>query len=86
MGECVSFSAIVIETYYIMYTDIQVIIMAGNAKVAKDIRLYECKNCVVQVVDESRVVVQGLDGYIVAGKNGQLLVSWEEQRIKVFGE
>ena len=75
MGECVSFSAIVIETYYIMYTDIQVIIMAGNAKVAKDIRLYECKNCVVQVVDESRVVVQGLDGYIVAGKNGQLLVS-----------
>ena len=51
MGECVSFSAIVIETYYIMYTDIQVIIMAGNAKVAKDIRLYECKNCVVQVVD-----------------------------------
>ena len=75
MGECVSFSAIVIETYYIMYTDIQVIIMAGNAKVAKEIRLYECKNCVVQVVDESRVVVQGLDGYIVAGKNGQLLVS-----------
>lgn len=40
----------------------------------KDIRLYECKNCVVHAVDESKVVVQGLDGYIVAEKNGQLLV------------
>ena len=47
---------------------------AGNAKVGKDIRLYECKNCVVDSADESKVVVQGLDGYIVAEKNGQLLV------------
>ena len=48
---------------------------AGNAKVGKDIRLYECKNCVVHAADESKVVVQGLDGYIVAEKNGQLLES-----------
>ena len=34
----------------------------GNAKVGKDIRLYECKNCVVHAADESKVVVQGLDG------------------------
>ena len=40
----------------------------GNAKVGKDIRLYECKNCVVHAADESKVVVQGLDGYIVAEK------------------
>ena len=61
---------------------------AGNAKVAKDIRLYECKNCVVHAADESKVVVQGLDGYIVAEKNGQLLVCSlnEEQRIKEFGK
>ena len=60
---------------------------AGNAKVGKDIRLYECKNCVVHAVDESKVVVQGLDGYIVAEKNRQLLVCSlkEEQRIKDFG-
>ena len=60
---------------------------AGNAKVGKDIRLYECKNCVVHAADESKVVVQGLDGYIVAEKNGQLLVCSlkEEQRIKEFG-
>ena len=60
----------------------------GNAKVGKDIRLYECKNCVVHAADESKVVVQGLDGYIVAEKNGQLLVCSlkEEQRIKKFGK
>ena len=46
---------------------------AGNAKVGKDIRLYECKNCVVHAADESKVVVQGLDGYIVAEKNGNCL-------------
>lgn len=46
----------------------------GNAKVVKEIRLYECKNSVVHVADEKKVVVQGLDGYILAEKNGQLLV------------
>ena len=30
----------------------------GNAKVGKDIRLYECKNCVVHAADESKLVVQ----------------------------
>ena len=61
---------------------------AGNAKVGKDICLYECKNCVIHAADESKVVVQGLDGYIVAEKNGQLLVCSlkEEQRIKEFGK
>ena len=60
----------------------------GNAKIGKEIRLYECKNCVVHAADESKVVVQGLDSYIVAEKNGQLLVCSlkEEQRIKEFGK
>ena len=44
---------------------------AGNAKVGKDIRLYECKNYVFPAADESKVVVQDLDGYIVAEKHGQ---------------
>ena len=59
---------------------------AGNAKVGKDIRLYECKNCMVHAADESKVVVQGLNGYIVAEKYGQLLVCSlkEKQRIKVL--
>ena len=40
------------------------------------------------LAEESKVVVQGLDGYIVAEKNGQLLVCSlkEEQRIKEFGK
>ena len=61
---------------------------AGNAKVGKDIRLHECKNCVVHAADESKVVVQGLDGYIVAEKNGQQLICSlkEKQRIKEMGK
>lgn len=59
----------------------------GNAKVVKEIRLYECKNSVVHAADEKKVVVQGLDGYIVAEKHGQLLVCSlkEKQRIKELG-
>ena len=43
-----------------------------------------CKYGLVHAADESKVVVQGLDGYIVAEKNGQLLVCSlkKEQRIK----
>ena len=42
----------------------------------------------IVLAEESNVVVQGLDGYIVAEKNGQLLVCSlkEEQRIKEFGK
>ena len=60
----------------------------GNAKVGKDIRLYDCKNCVVHAADETKVIVQGLDGYIIAEKHGQLLVCQlkEEQRIKEFSK
>ena len=67
------------------YNDMQIIIM--TASVGRDIRQHKCKNCVVHAADESKVVIQGLDGYIVAEKNGQLLVCSlrEEQRIKEFG-
>lgn len=42
----------------------------------------------IVLAEESKVVVQGLDGYIVAEKHGQLLVCSlkEEQRIKEFGK
>lgn len=60
----------------------------GNAKEVKNIRLYECKNSVVHAADESKVVVLGLDGYVVAEKHGQLLVCElkKEQRIKEFSK
>lgn len=59
---------------------------AGNDKVGNDIRLYKCKKRMVHAVDENKVVVQGLEGYIVAEKIGQLLVCSlkEELRMKDF--
>ncbi len=60
----------------------------SNVAIGNNIKLFECKNCIVHTTDERKVVVQGLDGYIVAEKDGQLLVCKlsEEQRIKNFQE
>lgn len=57
----------------------------GNGVVG-NIKLYECSNCVVHAEDAKKVVLQGLDGYIVSEKNGQILVCKrsEEQRIREF--
>lgn len=57
----------------------------GNGAVG-NIKLYECKNCVVHAEDAQKVVLQGLDGYIMSEKNGQILVCKrsEEQRIRDF--
>jgi len=51
-----------------------------------NVKLYECTNCVVHAEDAKKVVLQGLDGYIVSEKNGQILVCRrsEEQRIREF--
>lgn len=59
---------------------------AGNAKVGGRVDMYNCRNCVVHAAEEKRVVLEGLDGYIVAEKDGRLLVCRlsEEQRIKDF--
>lgn len=53
-----------------------------------NVRFYECSNCVVHTEDAKRVVLQGLDGYIVSEKGGQILVCrrTEEQRIKEFSQ
>lgn len=58
----------------------------NNVCIGPNIKLYESRNCVVHTTQEKRVVVQGLDGYIVAEKNNTLLVCRlsEEQRIKEF--
>ena len=58
----------------------------GNTSVGTNVKLFDCRNCVVHVADERKVVLEGLDGYIVAEKNGRLLICRlsEEQRIKEF--
>lgn len=55
----------------------------GNGAVG-NVKLYECNDCVVHMEDAKKVVLQGLDGFIVSEKNGQFLVCKrsEEQRIK----
>ena len=57
-----------------------------NAIVGNNIKTYETCNCVIHCSEERKVVVQGLDGYIVAEKNNTLLICKlsEEQRIKEF--
>lgn len=57
----------------------------GNGAVG-NVKLYECNNCVVHAEDAKKVVLQGLDGFIVSEKNGQILVCRrsEEQRIREF--
>ena len=58
----------------------------GNAVIGSDIKTYETKNCVIHCAEERKVIVQGLEGYIVAEKDDTLLICKlsEEQRIKDF--
>lgn len=53
-----------------------------------EVHLYECTDCVVHTEDAKKVVLQGLNGYIVSEKDGQILVCKrsEEQRIKDWNE
>ena len=55
----------------------------GNGTVG-NVKMYECNNCVVHAEDAKKVVLQGLNGFIMSEKNGQILVCKrsEEQRIK----
>lgn len=58
----------------------------GNSCIGSDINLFETNNCIVHTAQEKKVVIQGLDGYIVAENDDTLLICKlsEEQRIKQF--
>ena len=58
----------------------------GNTVVGGDVRLFNCQNCLVHTASEKTVVVEGLDGYIVAESADRLLVCRlsEEQHIKEY--
>ena len=62
--------------------------LSGNACIGPDIKVYESRNCIIHTTQEKRVVIQGLDGYIVAENDDTLLICRlsEEQRIKQFSE
>ena len=61
---------------------------SGNAIIGENVKTYETRDCVIHCSQERRVVVQGLEGYIVAEKDNTLLICKlsEEQRIKQFSE
>ena len=60
----------------------------GNACIGKNISVYDTRNCMIHVTQERKVVIQGLEGFIVAEKDDTLLICKlsEEQRIKQFSE
>ena len=60
----------------------------GNAMIGQNISLFDSHNCIIHTSQERTVVVQGLDGFIVAEKDNTLLICRlsEEQRIKQFAD
>ncbi len=58
----------------------------GNSLIGNDISVFDSHGCIIHTTQEKKVVVQGLDGYIVAEKENTLLICKlsEEQRIKQF--
>ncbi|MCH3995898.1 MAG: mannose-1-phosphate guanylyltransferase [Prevotella sp.] len=58
----------------------------GNSLIGKNIQVFDTKNCIIHTTQEKKVIVQGLDGYIVAEKDKQLLICKlsDEQSIKQY--
>ena len=58
----------------------------GNSVIGNNVSLFETRNSIVHAVGAKQVVVQGLDGFIVAENEGRILICKlsEEQRIKQF--
>ena len=59
---------------------VNAVVSSGSAE------LWDCKNCIVHVDGLRRVVLDALDGYIVAERDGRLLVCplSDEQKIREF--
>ena len=72
-----SWSSLLMHTRHDLY---------GNSLIGTDVSVYDTHNCIIHTTEEKKVVVQGLDGYIVAEKDDTLLVCKlsEEQRIRQF--
>ena len=58
----------------------------GNSCIGNEIDVFETSNCIIHTTQEKKVIVQGLEGYIVAENDDTLLICrlTEEQRIKQF--
>lgn len=60
----------------------------GNTMIGDNIHVHDTHNCIIHTKQEKKVVIQGLDGYIVAENDDSLIVCKlsEEQRIRQFAE
>lgn len=60
----------------------------SNAIIGDGVKMIDCKNCIVRVPDERKVILQGLDGYIVVESGGRLLVcrKYDEQKISEWNK
>lgn len=60
----------------------------GNGVIGSNIELFDTHNSIIHTLGKKKVVVQGLDGYIVAEDDDRLLICKlsEEQRIKQFSD
>ncbi len=58
----------------------------GNGIIGDNISVFDTKDCIIHTMDKKKVVIQGLEGYIVAEEDDKLLICklTEEQRIKQF--
>lgn len=58
----------------------------GNGVIGANVALYDTHDCIIHALGKKKVVVQGLEGFIVAEEDDRLLVCKlsEEQRIKQF--
>lgn len=62
--------------------------MDGNAVIGDAVHMVESRDCIVHVPGGRRMVLQGLQGYVVAESGGILLIcrKSDEQRIKEFSQ
>lgn len=60
----------------------------GNGVIGENVSLFDTHNSIIHTLNKKKVVVQGLDGFIVAEEDDRLLICKlsEEQRIKLFSE
>ena len=55
----------------------------GNAIVGEDVRIIDCTDCIVHAPGLSKVVIQGLDGYIVSQHGDRLLICRKDHEQKI---
>ena len=54
-----------------------------RSAVGDDVRLFDCKNCIIHTPDLKRVVIQGLEDCIVSKHGDRLLISRKDHEQQI---